>query len=76
MVGRLVLQQVRVQSMDEYHRKIYTHAMALAFPFAFVAVVAFGFLKGEGILAAGDPRDLPALLLISYVIGFTVAVRR
>ncbi len=76
-VGWLVLQQVRgVRSMDEYHRKIYSHAMAIAFPFAFVAVFAFGFLRGEGLFSAGDPRDLPALLLIFYLIGFVIATRR
>ena len=64
------------RSRDEYHRQVHHEALAIAFPVALVLVFAVGYLRGEGLLAGRDPRDLWLLLLGPYAIGFIVSTRK
>jgi len=68
---------VRVaRSQDEYHRQVHHEALAMAFPLSLVLVFAVGYLRGEGVLAGRDPRDLWLLLLVPYALGFILSSRK
>lgn len=72
-----VLVQVRLtRSVDEFQRQVHLTALAFAYPSAVILVFAIGFLRGEGLLAGTDPRDLWMLLLLPYIGGYVVAARR
>jgi len=64
------------RSQDEYHRRVHQEAVVVAFPVALVLVFAVGYLRGEGLLAGRDPRDLWLLLLVPYAVGFIVSSRK
>ncbi len=59
--------------MDEYQRQIQLFALAIGFPLSLVLIWGIGYFRAEGLLQGGDPRDLPAVLLASYAVGFGVA---
>jgi hypothetical protein len=72
-----VFVQVRLtRSIDEFQRQVHLTALAFAYPAAVMLVFAIGFLRGEGLLAGADPRDLWMLLLLPYIGGYVVAARR
>jgi hypothetical protein len=72
-----VFVQVRLtRSIDEFQRQVHVTALAFAYPSAVILVFAIGFLRGEGLLAGADPRDLWMLLLLPYIGGYIVAARR
>ena len=77
VMGGFVVALVRVaRSQDEYHRRVHLDAVAIAFPISLALVFAVGYLRGEGMLAGRDPRDLWLLLLVPYALGFVVSVRK
>lgn len=59
--------------MDEYQRQIQLFALAIGFPLSLVLICGIGYFRAEGLLQGGDPRDLPAVLLASYAVGFGFA---
>lgn len=59
--------------MDEYQRQIQLFALAIGFPLSLVLIWGIGYFRAEGLLQGGDPRDLPAVLLASYAVGFGFA---
>ena len=72
-----VVVQVRLtRSIDEFQRQVHLTALAFAYPSAVILVFAIGFLRGEGLLAGADPRDLWMLLLLPYIGGYVAAARR
>jgi hypothetical protein len=72
-----VFVQVRLtRSIDEFQRQVHLTALAFAYPSSVILVFAIGFLRGEGLLAGADPRDLWMLLLLPYIGGYLVAARR
>ena len=75
--GAHVFVTVRMmRQFDEFTRAVHTAALAFAFPVSMVAMFASGFLRAEGLLAGVDPRDLAALMLVTYAVGLTWAWRR
>lgn len=72
-----VVALVRVaRTQDEYHRQVHQEALVVAFPVSLVLVFAVGYLRGEGVLAGRDPRDLWLLLLVPYTLGFMLSSRK
>lgn len=59
--------------MDEYQRQIQLFALAIGFPLSLVLVAGIGYFRAEGLLQGADPRDLPAVMLMSYAVGFGAA---
>jgi hypothetical protein len=76
LVALVWLQARLIRSKDEFTRSVHLSALAIAFPLSLLAVFAFGLLDGEGLLDWFDTRDLPAVMLVSYVAGITLARRR
>jgi hypothetical protein len=76
MVAFVVALASVARSQDEYHRQVHHEALAIAFPVSLVLVFAVGYLRGEGILAGRDPRDLWLLLLVPYAFGFLARSRK
>jgi hypothetical protein len=75
--GAHVFVTVRMmRQFDEFTRAVHSAALAFAFPVSMVVMFAIGFLRAEGLLAGLDPRDLAALMLVTYAIGLTWAWRR
>lgn len=66
----------QMASHDEFHRQVQLAALTFAFPASLVAAFAIGFLAGEGAMRWADPRDLPAVMLMTYLAGHTIAWRR
>jgi hypothetical protein len=62
-----------LSNMDEYARQIQLFALAIGFPLSLVLVWGIGYFRAEGLLQGADPRDLPAVMLASYAVGFGVA---
>ena len=63
-----------IASLDEYQRQIQLHALAIGFPLSLVLVWAVGYFRAEGLFQGSDPRDLPMLRLVSYGIGYALAL--
>jgi hypothetical protein len=76
MVAFVVALASVARTQDEYHRQVHHEALAIAFPVSLVLVFAVGYLRGEGILAGRDPRDLWLLLLVPYAFGFLARSRK
>ena len=65
-----------MRQFDEFTRTVHLTAVAFAFPAAMIAMFAIGFFRAEGLLAEMDPRDLVALMLVTYGAGLFWAWRR
>ena len=75
--GAHVFVTVRMMGrFDEFTRAVHSAALAFAFPVSMVALFAIGFLRAEGLLSGLDPRDLAAVMMITYAVGLTWAWRR
>ncbi len=59
--------------MDEYQRQIQLFALAIGFPLSLVLIWGIGYFRAEGLLQGADPRDLPAVLMAAYAVGFVFA---
>ena len=58
-----------MQRLDEFERRIHWEALVLAFPIAFVWLFIIGFLRAEGFFSNLDSRDLPLVMVGSYLVG-------
>jgi hypothetical protein len=65
-----------MRHFDEFTRTVHLTALAFAFPATMIAMFAIGFFRAEGLLAEMDPRDLVALMVMTYGAGLTWAWRR
>lgn len=73
----VLMAQVQViRSLDEFQRQVQLLALAIGFGCSLVAMVAIGFLRAEGLLQGADPRDLPGLMMLLYLVGLGLAWRR
>ncbi len=62
--------------LDEFERRIHWEALMLAFPVAFIGLFLIGFLRAEGFFSTLDSRDLPLVMVGSYLLGLFRARRR
>ena len=65
-----------MRQFDEFTRTVHLTALAFAFPATMIAMFAIGFFRAEGLLSEMDPRDLVALMLVTYGAGLAWAWRR
>ncbi|HSE41195.1 MAG TPA: hypothetical protein VLH08_10575 [Acidobacteriota bacterium] len=74
--GWVVFVHVRaLMGADEYYKQVHCRAMAVAFPVSLVLLFALGFFRAEGFFSGADSRDLPMVLLVTYVIGLTASYK-
>ncbi|MFQ5776716.1 MAG: hypothetical protein ACE5IP_01770, partial [Terriglobia bacterium] len=70
----LVAAEVRlIHRLDEFQRHVQLLALAIAFGCSLVAVMGVGFFRAEGFFQKADPRDLPGLMMLSYLVGLVIA---
>jgi hypothetical protein len=61
-------------ALDEFHRRLQLLALSIAFPASLVLAFAVGFVSAENVpLGSLDLRDLPMLMILTYLVGLFVA---
>jgi hypothetical protein len=60
---------------DEFHRQVLLSTLTFAFPASLIAAFAIGFFMNEVGQHWADPRDLPSVMLVTYIMGYSAAWR-
>jgi len=61
------------RTLDEFQRQRQELALSIAFPVSLVAAFGVSFFAGEGVPLGMDPRDLPAVMIVAYLMGIVIA---